>query len=676
MLGPEEDSMYRPLSLIIAAGLACAVWPVFAEETPPSDSGQTAADRTYVVTASRVAEEALAAPALVAVVTAEEIADSGARSVVEVLEKVVGVTFKTMSNAAQAEPAMRGFGENSFGRVLVLVDGRSLNNPDMQAIDWLAVNLADVERIEVLQGPAAVRYGDKAIGGVINIITRRPAGKRTELSLSAGSFGENRESFVASVGGEGKGVNVAAEHYSSEGYRDRSGYRAANASVRGFLDLSDTFTVSGGASLADIFYEMPGDLTEDQFKEDPRQTTNWGDESREHSYVFETKLDWKPSASLAAELPLSYSFKELAVDMPSWSPASYTDRLVHSFDLRPQASLETAVATLPLRLVAGTDVHAAFLDVATYAETGRTTKTNSFDVSQIAFGPYLSARLGLTDELSLEGGARYDRQTIAAENADASVDDSKTHQAFVYDAGIAYRPVETARVYLRYSTLFRYPFTDEQTSLYGGGYDVFLDDLEAETGRNAEVGASIALGKRLTVDADAYWLAMEDEIAFDPVNYRNENLAATRRLGGDLAVSFSPAAFAELRGTYGYVDAIFTDGAYEDERVPLVSAHRVDAELTLKAPFDLSVSPRVSFRSQAYQGGDYANDRDSIEAYAVYGLTLRFVPAAAGGALQVVAKADNLFDLSYAPLVYYNGYYSSYYPAAGRSFSLSASYRY
>lgn len=661
--------MYRSVSLIIAAGLACVIWPVFAEEPSRSESGQ-AADRTYVVTASRVAEEALAAPAQVTVVTSEDIAASGARSVVEVLERVVGLTFRSYSSAAQAEPSMRGFGESSFGRVLVLVDGKTLNNLDMQAIDWLAVNLADVERIEVLQGPAAVRYGDKAVGGVINIITRRPVGKKAEGSLSVGSFGENRESFVVSVGGEGKGVSAAAEHYGSEGYRERSGYRSANASLKGFIDLSDTLTVSGGASLADIFFEMPGGLSEDQFKDDPRQAGNWADESREHSYAFDTKLDWKPSASLAAALPLSYSFKEIAVDMASWP--SYTDRLVHSFEVKPQASFETAVATRPLRLVAGTDLHAAFLDVTTYTGIARITKKNSFDVSQVAIGPYLSARLGLTDELSLEGGVRYDRTVIAAENADGSVDDSKTHQAFVYDAGITYRPVEPAKVYLRYSTLFRYPFTDEQTSLYGFGTDVFLDDLEAEKGRNAEIGASIELNRKFTVDAVAYWLAMEDEIALDPVNYRNENLAATRRIGSDLALSFSPAAFMELRGTYGYVDAIFTDGPYEDDHVPLVSSHRVDAELTLKAPFDLSVTPRVSFRSQAYEGGDNMNAADPIEAYAIYGLTLRFVPAAAGGAFQVVAKADNLFDLSYAPYVY-SGFY---YPAAGRSFSLSASYRY
>jgi iron complex outermembrane receptor protein len=436
------------------------------------------------------------------------------------------------------------------------------------------------------------------------------------------------------------------------------------------MDLTETLSLSAGASMADIFSEMPGELTEAQFKDDPRQAKNWDDESREHSYVFDAKIDWEPSAAFAAAFPASYSVKDIDADTASWG--TFTDRTVHGFELRPQASFETALASRPLRLVAGADLRAAFLDVTTYSETARTTMTNAFDVSQISVGPHLSGRLGLTDTLSLDGGIRYDRADIAAENRDASVDESKTHEAFVYEAGLAYRPIESAKIYLRYATLFRYPFTDEQASLYGYGADIFLDDLEAETGRNAEIGVALSLGNRLTVDASVYYLTMEDEIAYDMVAMRNENLDETRRIGGDLAFIAVPASFLELRGTYGYVDAVFTGGINEGEHVPLVSTHRVDAEIVFKAPLGLSVAPNISFRSEAPQGGDFANDLDPIGAYTVYGLTLRFAPSVAGGALQVVAKADNIFDLSYAPLVYSG----SFYPAAGRSFSLSASIRY
>ncbi len=660
-----------------AAVIASVAFPAFAQESAPAgNGGREDPDRTYVVTASRAEEEALQAPAQVSVVTAEQIAASGARSVVEVLQRVAGVTMRGASNAAQAEITMRGFGENSSGRVLVLVNGLRLNNPDMQAMDWLSVNLADVDRVEVLQGSAAVRYGDKAVGGVVNIITRRPTGSRVEVALTAGSFGENRESFSASVGAEGRGLTIAGEHYGTEGYRERSGYRAANASVRGAVDVTDTLSLVAGFSLTDVFFEMPGGLTEAQLEDDPRQAKDWDDESREHAYGFEATADWQPVAALTASLPVAYSIKDIALDMASWG--TYTDRRVHDFTLLPQAAFETSAGGIPLRLVAGVDLRGALMDIAAYGEKPRVTKANSFEASQFSVGPHASGRLGLTESLSVEGGVRYDRQTIAAENADGSVDESKMHEAFVWDAGLTYRPVETAKIYLRYATLFRYPFTDEQAALYGYGTDLFLDDLEAERGRSAELGAAVDLGRKLSAAANAYWLEMKDEIAYNTLTSANENLGDTRRLGGDLSLAFAPAAFTEIRGTYGYVEAVFMSGADDGERVPLVNAHRLDLEITLMAPFGLSFAPNVSFRSDAVQAGDTANTQDNIEAYAVYGLVCGFSPPAARGAFRLTAKVDNLFDLAYAPVVYYRSYDDTtwYYPASRRSFSVSGSYRY
>jgi iron complex outermembrane receptor protein len=360
--------------------------------------------------------------------------------------------------------------------------------------------------------------------------------------------------------------------------------------------------------------------------------------------------------------------------LASWG--SFTNREVQHLQASPSASWETEVAALPLRVVAGTDLSAAFLGVKSYSEKARTTKTNSFDVSQVSVGPFLTARLYLPNNLTLEGGARYDRSTIAAENADKSVDDSKTHEAFVYDAGVVYRPGRATKVYARFGTVFRYPFTDEQASLYGYGSDVFLTDLDAEKGYNLEAGLSASLGRMIRLDASAYLMRLEDEVAwFATGAYTgyNANLDKTRRIGADLTVEATPRRFLSVRGTYGWVDAEFENGDDEGNAVPLVPAHKLDAEVTLRAPFGLSVAPGVSYRSESYQGGDTANASETIDAYAVYALTVRFVPVALSGKLELTAKAENLLDNEYAPYVLDGGYY---YPAAGRSFSLGVSYRY
>jgi iron complex outermembrane receptor protein len=541
----------------------------------------------------------------------------------------------------------------------------------MQSINWLSIPLSDIERIEVLQGASSVQYGNNAVGGVVNIITKKAKkGTSASAGFTIGSFGENREQVGANVGGKSAGFVADAERYETDGYRDRSGYRTTNASVRGHFDPADFLTLKGGVSFGDSFYEMPGYLTKTQFKDDPTQSVNTADEATERTFLAELGAEWTPADAVSVEAPLSYSIKDIQSDMASYS--AFSSREVQSVQAAPKGTWETAVGEMPLRLIAGADVSAAFLDVTTYSEKARTTKTNAFNVSQISVGPYLSARLSLLENLSLEGGARYDRSTIAATNVDKTVDDSKTHQAFVYDAGIVYRPTKDDKVYARYGTLFRYPFTDEQTSLYGFGYDAFLTGLEAEHGFNAEAGTSFSVGKILKADACAYWMELSDEIAYNYSNYRNENLDKTRRIGGDLTLQAAPAPFVSVKGTYGYVRAVFTDGANDGNRVPLVPEHRVDAAVDFKAPFGLTASPSASWRSDAYRGGDGANALEKIDSYTVYALTVRFVPMFFKGALEVIAKAENLLDLQYAPYVYYN----SYYPAAGRSFSLGASYRY
>ncbi len=96
---------------------------------------------------------------------------------------------------------MRGFGDASVTRVLVLVDGRRVNRPDLAGTNWLQVPVEDVERVEVVRGPASVLYGDHAVGGVINIITKK-GGEKLSVTASGmgGSFGSSTRSAWASAG--------------------------------------------------------------------------------------------------------------------------------------------------------------------------------------------------------------------------------------------------------------------------------------------------------------------------------------------------------------------------------------------------------------------------------------------------------------------------------------------
>ena len=138
---------------------------------------ETARLDEIVVTATRDTQEIRKIPANISVITAEEIEEINATTIVDVLDNLPGVHFTTISgNEAQAGIDMRGFGglgENAFGKVLVMIDGRRLNRPDMVPMNLLQIPLSSVERIEVVRGANSVLYGDNAVAGVINIITKK-----------------------------------------------------------------------------------------------------------------------------------------------------------------------------------------------------------------------------------------------------------------------------------------------------------------------------------------------------------------------------------------------------------------------------------------------------------------------------------------------------------------------
>lgn len=141
-----------------------------------------------VLTASRIMESPLDAPAPVTVIDRETIRDSGFTEIQDVFRLVPGFLVADWP-AGSPIVVNQGLGDAYSRRLLVLLDGRALYNPFKGGVDWqdLPLRLDDIERIEVVRGPNAASYGANAFQGVINIITRVPIGEHeTGVVLRAG----------------------------------------------------------------------------------------------------------------------------------------------------------------------------------------------------------------------------------------------------------------------------------------------------------------------------------------------------------------------------------------------------------------------------------------------------------------------------------------------------------
>jgi iron complex outermembrane receptor protein len=624
----------------------------------------------FVVTASRVAEDPTLASATVTVVTAEDIAESGKTSLVDILSEVPGVSFRSFSGEAEAQVSMRGFGENSFARVVVLVNGRRLNNPDMKGINWLSIPLSAIERVEVLDGPSGVLYGNGAVGGVINIITKEAARPLSVMAtLSGGTQSSHRVLGDFGIARDRWNARVTIDDSATDGWRDRSASRASSATVSLGVDPTGNVGFTSSLNFTDSAYEMPGSLSEAEWEDDPRQAVNPADEAREQELAGTFGVRWEPFSAFEIELPIGVTRKDIEVDQASWG--SYTDRLVTLAFAQPKATLSRAIGSGSIRVVAGIDASYAALDVESYADLARTIPSNAFEISMRTLGAYADARWRFSFPVTIGAGLRYDAARIDARNVDETVDETRRWDAFVWDVSVGYVPTTFLSVYAKYNTLFRYPSTDEVTSFYGFGGDSFNDDLESESGWNAEIGAKLRLG-RVSASINAYYLAMRDEIAYNMVSFRNENMAETRRLGANASVEANPWRFISARASYSFVDARFSAGENDGNLVPLVPAHTVNAAVTVYAPGGFSLSPDLSVVGSCRAGGDEANVADEVDAYLLCGMTARFSPTAADGALTFRLRVENLADTRYVPYIYYGGYY----PGAGRSVEVSVSFAY
>jgi iron complex outermembrane recepter protein len=162
--------------LAVLLFLGGAALPAFAED----DAFEFYKEEAQVVTVSRRAEPALRAPAAVDIVTAEDIQAYGFKDIWDVLRYRVGmdVLDGDSIDGNRALVSSRGFTKEFVAEMQVLVDGRSVYNPLLGGVYWksLPVQMRDIERIEIVRGPNAVLYGSNAGLGVINILTKKPAG--------------------------------------------------------------------------------------------------------------------------------------------------------------------------------------------------------------------------------------------------------------------------------------------------------------------------------------------------------------------------------------------------------------------------------------------------------------------------------------------------------------------
>ena len=637
-----------------------AAFPALAAE-PPADA--------VVVTATRFAEADSGVAANVSVITRQDIRNTPAQTLPDVLSTRAGVDVSSLGGAMgrNATVDMRGFGATATSNTLILVDGQRVNPLDMGSIIWSSIPLESVERIEIMRGSGTVLYGDGATGGVINIVTNKSGNPVAAVSAMVGSYGYRGSDIQLANGNDQAYYNLFINTADADGYRKNSqqDQQTASGRVGLLLDRGEVFTDFA------VYKEsmgLPGSVFSAAYRDDPRSTRTPRDSESRDGYRVRPGVSYRVNDRLTLEGEVAHERQNLEAKYLSSNTAS--DRVRETTSVTPRLRWRHDLGALPSETVAGFDYYDGQVDSDNtgYADQGAAQQSSSV---------YLQNVTKFTEQLSLTVGGRSQRMKQQVDqdaygtgwSFSPAMDGDAARTKSAYDVGLAYA-ADGWRVYGKTGTTFRFANLDE---LFG--YDpvayvpVFAGDLKPQHGTTNEIGGSVAVGPA-KLRASLYRLDLTDEIGYDGSS--NTNLDPTRRQGGELEADWKISDAWQAKAAYAYTDATFRSGANSGNEVPLVARNQASAQLTWNTGRSGSYSALARYVGQRRYGGDYANTQGMLSGYTTLDLqsVWNLKP------WKITAKLINALDKKYSPFAGYSAFRNDtyYYPADGRSVFVAARY--
>ncbi|MCU0532276.1 MAG: TonB-dependent receptor [Syntrophales bacterium] len=337
----------------------------------------------------------------------------------------------------------------------------------------------------------------------------------------------------------------------------------------------------------------------------------------------------------------------------------------------PRYILEKKLFGFDNKLTVGFDFYQDKLDKDTFADRSQAARTYEADLKRQTMGLYARDEFSVLKDLILALGARTERANVDGSETNLGTgatvfDAEKIHKGTAWEGSLTYLFGEKAKAWAKYATIYRFPSLDQQASYYAFPFDSFLTDLEKETGKSVEVGTQASPLKELKLGLTFYLIDMEDEISYNPVTFRNENLDKTRHRGVEFTLDWQFRKLARLLANYTFQEAYFTEGANKDKDVPLVPNHMANAALEIFLPWNFTLRPEIRYVGDQYFGSDIDNSATKLDSYTIVNLYLRWQPDwKAFGVAKPTAfvGVENLTNKSYVPVGYETFSGLSYYPA-------------
>lgn len=609
----------------------------------------TARVASVVVTATRSPLAIERAPASVTVLTGAQLRSEGITTVVEALQQVPGLSLAQAGSYGSAASLFVRGGESKFTKVLI--DGVPVNDAG-GAFDFSTISTDDIDRIEIVRGPASVLYGSDAVAGVVQLFTRRgTSGNHGVLSARGGGYGSS--DLQGSVRGARPlfDYSVGAAHHATSGFQAfNSNYRLddANASL-GFARNAADARLSLRYDDAAVHFPTDGSglvVDSNAVRRDDRL-----------SIGLDAGYRLAPAAEVRLALA-SHGVHGTTDDQPD-SPGDTTGYYYttnerswrRGADLRLNLDLPRST-----RLTLGGAMERERLETGTASNFGDTPDTS-----------YARRTAGLYAQLLLAPAAQYTITLGTRWEHNQRFGDYATWRA----AG-SYQVLAGTHLHASAGTAFREPTFVEN---YGCcGFVQGNPGLSPEHSFSVDAGVEQALAAWGTVGAAVFANSFRDLIDYTPAtgapNY--VNIARTRTRGVELDGRATLPAGMHADAAFTYLDARVVDPGIgtasasqfaADARLLRRPMHTFDAGLGVRrarAGADVRVL-HVGTREDSYFAPDYSSSRVTLPAYTRTDVSgdVTIAQAASGrGAMVATLRVENAFDVRYSEIAGFNSDFS------------------
>lgn len=611
---------------------AAALGLVLAISSSALAEEKTAQLGEVVVTATRDEVPIEQVGSSITVVTAKEIEQQQKRTVADALRMVPGLDLvRTGSFGGGTAVFMRGAKSE---HTLVLLDGIELNDPSAAGGGYNFANLTtdNIERIEVLRGPQSTLYGSRAIGGVVNIITKRGDGKlKGFLSAEGGSFYTARETAGVSGGTDllqyaltlsrldTGGVSAAAERF---GNMERDGHQ--NSAISARLGITPTKNSEIDLILRYNHSRTAIDNGGGPGMDDPNHIM------RSDELNFRTQ-GWLSLYGGLWEQKLGVSFSDL-----SWSDDNDRDSMHPLNFLRSSFHGQNVKVDWQHVL----NLHKTTTLTVGAETTEENAKSNYY--AESSFGPYnepwperyarttgfyLQDQLNLWDAWFSTLGFRVD-------------DHSKFGTEVTYRFTTAYLIKQSGtRIKGSYGTGFRAPSLYQLYSIYGS------PDLKPDKSIGWDIGLEQELPfMKATLGATWFKNEYTQMIDFNRQTWKYTNVAKAHSQGLELTAGLQPADDLTLKAAYTYLEAT-------DDLTGKQLARRPKNKLTFDANYSFLKKATINL-GLVYVGSRYSDTANTqkMKDYLLVNLAGSYDVTKN---LQLFGRVDNLFDRQYEEVVGY-----------------------